>query len=173
MHHFFESRLAAALLALTGTVGAVIPLFQPDRPEASQIIDPIWPTEIDSQPVHELELGTDEARFARGFPGRIKRMTDGQRIYILRWVTQPTRKLHPAADCFRGLGYAIRPQAPIRDGADREWGCFAATSGEVSLRIRERITDASGRSWTDVQAWYWAAALGRSVGPWWATTVVE
>jgi len=42
------------------------------------------------------------------------------------------------------------------------------------LLVRERIYEAAGeRSFTDVSSWYWAAVLGRSVGPWWAILIAE
>jgi hypothetical protein len=48
-----------------------------------------------------------------------------------------------------------------------------AERGAERLRIRERIIDAGGATWTDISSWYWAALLGRSRGPWWAVTVIE
>jgi hypothetical protein len=41
------------------------------------------------------------------FPGAIARMTDGQGVFVLRHVASPTRMLHPAADCYRALGYRV------------------------------------------------------------------
>jgi len=35
----------------------------------------------------------------------------------------------------------------------------------------ERIEDARGLAFTDASAWFWAAQLGRSTGPWQAITV--
>jgi hypothetical protein len=53
------------------------------------------------------------------------------------------------------------------------WGAFEATRGPERVIVKERITDESGKYWTDVSAWYWAALLGQTDGPWWAYTVVE
>ncbi len=71
-----------------------------------------------------LPLSDREQRFVSGFPGRIARFTDGKREIIVRWVTRETRMLHPAADCFRGMGYAIRPLPIYIDERGRHWGSF-------------------------------------------------
>jgi len=39
------------------------------------------------------------------------------------------------------------------------------------VRVCERIEDARGLAFTDASAWFWAAQLGRSTGPWRAVTV--
>lgn len=114
-----------------------------------------------------------EARFAKGFPGQIGVFTDGTRTYVARWINSPTRKLHPASDCLRALGYAVKPM-PIFASADgTRWGTSTAQHDAESLRVFERIIDCAGREWTDVSAWFWAAALGHSAGPWWAVTIFE
>ena len=41
------------------------------------------------------------------------------------------------------------------------------------IRVCERIVDAGGVAFTDTSAWYWAAASGRSSGPWQAVTVAR
>lgn len=131
-----------------------------------------WPREFEGRALRPLALGAVEQRFAAQFPGAIGRFTDGRRTVILRRVREPTRMLHPAADCFRGLGYAIGDERLERtpDGLRR---CFAATTVDGRLRVCERIVDARGVVYTDASSWYWAAALGRSDGPWLATTVAE
>lgn len=117
--------------------------------------------------------GEREARFAAGFPGKIGAFTDGERTYVVRWVRTPTRKLHPAADCLRALGYHVSPTPIFAEANGARWGTSRAQRSQEELRVRERIVDSSGRMWTDVSAWYWSAALGRSVGPWWAVTIFE
>ena len=47
----------------------------------------------------------------------------------------------------------------------------AARPGET-FDVCERIFDHDGNAWTDVSAWYWAATMGQSAGPWWAVTRV-
>jgi len=74
-------------------------------------------------------------------------------------------------DCFQGVGYEVSPLPMRVDEAGARWSCFAATRGEERLRVCERIYDETGRSWTDVSAWYWAAAMGTQTrAPWWAVT---
>ena len=202
-------------------------------------------------PVRPLALSAVEQRFADRFPGSIARLTDGRQIVVLREVAQPTRMLHPAADCFRALGYRIegerlelaaRANAPatapraqpaqrndtaapllqtvalrvtnrlspgnVGDALGDAWGdtphvssgamqtaapgdgqvlaatrpasttpnlqrCFTARKGDVALRVCEQIEDAHGQCFADTSAWYWAAALGRSTGPWRAVTVTQ
>lgn len=97
----------------------------------------------------------------------------GRREYIIRWITRPTRRLHPAADCLRGASHTIETQALWRDESGRAWRCFVALRGGERLQIRERIHDADGGAWTDVSAWYWSASLGKSAGLWWAITTAQ
>jgi hypothetical protein len=120
-----------------------------------------------------LELTAQERLFGRDFPGHIARFTDGSREIIIRWVQRPTRRLHPAADCLKGVGYEVTPRPIRRDHEGRQWGCFDATRQHKRLRVCERIGDGQQRSWSDVSSWYWAAMLQRTEGPWWAMTVAE
>jgi hypothetical protein len=99
--------------------------------------------------------------------------TDGDRTILLRWVARETRKLHPAAHCLRGLGYAVRPGPVWRDAAGRNWGTTRAVRGGAVWTVRERICDTAGSEWTDVSAGWWDAWRGRNAGPWWAATVFE
>ncbi|HEX8495399.1 MAG TPA: hypothetical protein VF658_21480 [Pyrinomonadaceae bacterium] len=157
---------------------ALIPLLPgqsgPRVGEASSAVFPGWPTHFEGRALTALPLTEREQRFGRDFPGRIARFTDGQREVIVRWVTEPTRKLHPASDCFKGIGYQVRPLPLHVDETGARWGSFNASRGNEKLRVRERIyTDAQGGSWADVSAWYWAAFSEKSTGPWWALTIAE
>ena len=120
-----------------------------------------------------LALSAVEQRFAAHFPGRITRLTDGEQLLVLRDVSTPTRMLHPAADCYRGLGYRIEQARLERDAEGLLWRCFIAERGGVKTRVCERIVDANGASFTDTSSWYWAAQLGRSSGPWLAITTAR
>ena len=118
-----------------------------------------------------LALSEVERRFAKQFPGSVARMTDGTQVLVLRTVTQPTRMLHPATDCYRGLGYRIRDEQ-LEEQTDHErWRCFVAERAGQRVRVCERIEDAQGQGFTDASAWYWASIAGRSSGPWKALTV--
>jgi hypothetical protein len=130
-----------------------------------------WPTHFRDQPLTQLPLSELEQRFARRFPGAIARFTDGERVLIVREVQRPTRQLHPASDCFAGLGYAVSRPRPVVDADGLQWSCFTATRGDLARRVCERIHDRDGRGWTDTSSWFWAAQYGG--GPWRATTVVE
>ncbi len=133
-----------------------------------------WPHEWDGRTLRPLATTPVEQRFATRFPGAIGRFSDGERVLVLRSVTQPTRMLHPAADCFRGLGYGIANTRLERDTQKRLWRCFEATApnGE-RLRVCERIEAPDGSAFIDPSSWFWAASLGQSSGPWRAVTVVE
>jgi hypothetical protein len=130
-----------------------------------------WPTHFRDQPLTPLPLTELEERFARRFPGAIARFTDSERVLILREVHRPTRQLHPASDCFAGMGYAVGRPRPVVDADGTQWSCFIATRDGSALRVCERIEDRDGRGWTDTSSWFWAAQYGG--GPWRATTVVE
>lgn len=133
-----------------------------------------FPTEFEGRALTRLELTERERRFGAGFPGETRRFTDGEREIIIRFVAEATRKLHPAADCFQGVGYEVRPLPMRVDEAGARWSCFAATRDEERLQVCERIHDETGGSWTDVSAWYWSAAMStRTRPPWWATTVAS
>ncbi len=133
-----------------------------------------WPSTWDGAPLRPLALSEVEHRFAQRFPGAVARMTDGQAVFVLRHVASPTRMLHPAADCYRALGFRVAQVRLENDAQQRLWRCFSAARkhGET-LRVCERIVDADGRAFTDTSAWYWAAAAGQSQGPWQAVTVAS
>jgi len=133
-----------------------------------------WPSEWEGNPLRPLALSDVEHRFADRFPGAIARMTDGRQMLVMRRVDTPTRMLHPAADCYRALGYGIAQARLEQDVHARLWRCFVAERhGEQKLRVCERIVDAQGAAFTDTSAWYWAAASGRSNGPWQAVTLAR
>ena len=147
------------------------------RPPAAQTASATareWPNTWDGAPLRPLALSDVERRFADRFPGAIARLTDGRQTLVLREVHLPTRMLHPAADCYRALGYRIEQARLERDAEARLWRCFVTqASGAHKLRVCERIVDAEGAAFTDTSAWYWAAASGRSRGPWQAVTLAS
>ncbi len=133
---------------------------------------PGWPAAFEGQPLRETPLSEQETAFNLAFPGRIGRFTNGSRIVILRWVARPTHRVHSAADCLRSAGWRIRP-LPLHTTGGERWSVVEAQRGRLRLRVRERCADAAGGQWSDVAAWFWAAVLGRSHGPWWVVTLVE
>jgi hypothetical protein len=168
-----QSRASARVLLLVCLVAAMVPLLVPRPQPAIMGNFPGWPSSFAGKPLRALPLGPIEQRFAADFPGRIARFTDGEHEFVIRWVSQETRKLHPASDCFRGSGYSVTPKPLLVETDGARWGTFLATRGKQRLDIRERIYDAAGRQWTDVSAWYWSATTGKSTGPWWAVTIAS
>ncbi|HXC57868.1 MAG TPA: hypothetical protein VN645_01045 [Steroidobacteraceae bacterium] len=162
-------RLALLLVLITS---AALPFV---TGQASQGEPPLraqheWPLEFDGQPLRPLALSAVEQRFAEQFPGRIGRFSSTDGAITLRIAERPTRMLHPATDCYRGLGYRIRDTRLERDAKSQLWRCFTAWRDGKAVRVCERIEAGNGEAFTDTSAWYWAAALGRSKGPWLAVT---
>jgi hypothetical protein len=131
-----------------------------------------WPARFEGRPILPMVAAPEDALLARGFPGHVARFSDGRRQIVLRQLGAATRRLHPASDCFRAIGYDIEP-APMRLTPDGAASCFTARRGERTLRACERIRDSSGASWPDISSWYWAALLGHGKGPWLASLTVE
>jgi hypothetical protein len=131
------------------------------------------PAQWEGKPLRPLVLTDVERRFAGQFPGRIDRMTDGDNILVMRTVLKPTRMLHPAADCYRGVGWRVEHIRLQLDDDRLLWRCFDARRGGTGLRVCERIVDAQGRAFTDASSWYWAALMEQSQGPWQALTVAR
>lgn len=164
--------LCAVLLPVCMLWGAVATWAQP-RPATPQAAGFELPSQWQGQPLRPLALSEVEQRFARQFPGTLARMTDGREVLVLRAVHRPTRMLHPAADCYRGLGYRIASEQLQLDSERRLWRCFEAMRAGQRLKVCERIVDAQGAGFTDASAWYWAALLGQSHGPWQAITIAS
>jgi len=162
---------ASVVFMLLCALAASAPLWSYD-PQDTHVEFAGWPTHWEGRSLTPLPLTLLEKRFAQDFPGGIARFSDGEQEIILRYITTPTRKLHPAADCFVATGYAISAQRIYVDGAGHRWSQFHATH-QTKLQVRERIFDESGNQYTDVSAWYWAAVRGNTAPPWWAVTVAE
>jgi hypothetical protein len=132
-----------------------------------------WPKSFEGHSLRQQELSGKELDFAKGFPGKIARFSDGSREIIIRWVTVRTRKLHPASDCFRGMGYTVQNLPLYVDQEHREWNNLEASLGDIHLHVRELIFDDHGSNWSTASSWYWAVLLGKTEGPWWAVTIAE
>lgn len=154
----------------------LLPLLRPEAVRADAGTSTAFtetPQVWQGRALRPLALSAVEQRFASHFPGRITRLTDGEQLLVLRDVSSPTRMLHPATDCYRGLGYRIEQARLERDAEGLLWRCFVAERDGVKTRVCERIVDANGGSFTDTSSWYWAAQLGRSSGPWLAITTAR
>jgi hypothetical protein len=134
---------------------------------------PGWPTHYEGRALTEMALTPREVEFVRDFPGRVGRFSDGRREIIVRWVGTPTRRLHSAADCFRGIGYGVTPMPVRKDAAGQAMGCFRASHRGDDMMVCEVIRDERSESWPDVSAWYWNAMLGSTRAPWWSFVVAE
>jgi hypothetical protein len=170
---------AAVALVMTALLAALAPMLDRGlhRHDASDEAFPGWPRQFEGRTLRQLALTGREAGFVAGFPGRVGRFHDGRREIIIRWVNKPTRLLHPAADCFKGIGYAITPLPARRSRDGHLMSCFRAVRGKDALTVCELIRGAQGEgaseSWPDVSAWYWSALLGTSSAPWWSYVVAE
>jgi len=132
-----------------------------------------WPDKFEGRSLQRLPITEKEQGFSQGFPGKIARFTDGSREIIMRYIEQPSRKLHPSADCLRGAGYTVDSQPIKRDQTGELWGCVLAKKNNLNYRVCERIFDQSGNSWYDVSSWFWSVLLKNSQGPWLAITIAE
>ncbi len=168
---FRESALVlAATLLIISISWPALPRGREDVSRASGIEPAVeWPLVVEGERLRPLAMGDIERRFAARFPGAIGRFASEDATWILRRVDRPTRMLHPATDCFRAAGYSIRDEQ-LSLGSHGLRRCFKAENEGGQFLVCERIVGADGESFTDTSAWYWAAALGRSRGPWLATT---
>ncbi len=166
----FAACLLLAVAALAAGLAPLVVRRSAAAPHADAF--PGWPAVLDGRPLRELPMSAREAAFARDFPGRIGRFTDGEREIVLRWVATATRRLHPAADCFRGLGYRIETR-PVRLSPGGEaMSCFLARGAREAYRVCERITNAGGGdSYPDVSSWYWHALWSGDGAAWWSIVV--
>ena len=166
------NQLSGLLLAIA--LAACSPLLAPRiQGESREHAVPAWPHELDGKPLVSVNLGEDERRLLGSFPGAVARFSDGERELLMRWVTQPTRRLHPAEDCYRGWGFEVA--APRVRAADdgSPWRCFTASRSGETREVCEQIRDSDGRHFTDVSSWYWAATLDPASRPWLVTTVAK
>ncbi len=172
VRYFLVLCVAAAFAPLAANLIHTAPIKQHKQHKQQQDTFPGWPKTFENRSLTQLPLTSLEERFQKEFPGHIARFTDGNREIILRWIHQGSRRLHPASDCFKANGYALISQ-PLRTVGSERWSTFIASRGNENLFMSERIVDQVGNQWSDASAWYWAAQLGQSSGPWWAVTVAE
>ena len=140
------------------TLAALTPIF-PLRSKQSDVANlrvafSHWPAQFEGHALRSLPLTEREQRFGRDFPGHIGRFTDGNREVIIRWVSEATRRLDPAADCFESIGFSTRALPLHVDGGGSRWSSFIATRGKERLRVLEKNFTNSGESSTDVSSWY-------------------
>ena len=154
-------------------LAAIAPLFasHPGGAKTSAVTLPAWPHEFDGRPLVPVALTPEQSRLLRDFPGAAARFSDGERDILMRWVTRPTRRLHPAEDCYRGWGFEVAASKIRSDRDGRRWRCFEVTRDGVTRHVCEQISDGDGGNYTDVSSWYWDATLQRTQAPWLVVTV--
>jgi exosortase/archaeosortase family protein len=132
-----------------------------------------WPDQLEGRHLAPRPLSKQETAFVQNFPGSIAKFSDGQGEVIFRKVYIPTRQLHPISECLRATGFKIGQESLVEDKSGARWNRVVATMDRRTLNVDEKITDTSGHSWPTIQAWYWAAILGQSKGPWFSITKIR
>lgn len=163
-------RIAFAMALCLALLAPLLP--GSSLPQAPGAEFPGWPAKIDGVTLRPLPPGPQDEYFARDFPGKVARFAAGGKQVVVRWVSSPTRRLHPAAHCFTGAGYQIRPLPMGEIGAGRA-SCFSASRAGEVLRVCEMLSDGAGASWPDVSSWYWQAVAAPAGASWWSYVIVE
>jgi hypothetical protein len=164
---------AARWLLMSMALAAITPLFATGHARSTAVDSalPDWPHEFDGRPLRQLPLTAEQQRFLGDFPGAVAHFSDGERDILMRWVNQPTRKLHPAEDCYRAWGFTVGAAHIRADRDGSQWRCFTVSRDGVTRQICEQIRDSEGAHFTDVSSWYWSATLQHTPAPWLVTTV--
>jgi hypothetical protein len=111
---------------------------------------------------------------------RIESFREGRHEFRLCHIAEPSRRVHPAEECYRATGWKVRALPmrilPARDtgvlsGALR-WGCFEATRRTERVEVCETFVDAQGRSWSDAGSWWWSTMFSRGAAPWLGVVMV-
>lgn len=165
-------RVLTPVTLLVLIAAAAGPLLRSEAPIVAKqglLPESRWPTEFNEVRLQQLPLDQSERRFVESFPGEVRKYAAGGSELIVRALSTATRKLHPAADCLRAVGYTVRPAKAEQTIAGAIRGCVDAVGANGKFRVCEHIEDAQGRTFSDVSSWYWAAVMGDSVGPWMST----
>ena len=161
------------VFVLSCLLAALAPFCPKQETKIDLTTFPGWPKKFRNCSLSPISLSEKEIAFFRRFPGKTAKFVSGNTKLVLRFVTTRTRRLHPAAHCYRGIGYETTPRPLWVDEKGQRWGCTRATHQDGTLYIYERLWDNRGHSWSDVSSWYWASLLGRSSAPWWTATIVS
>jgi hypothetical protein len=162
-------RIIPYLLACV--IAALVP-FKEHKNEASYEEFTGWPKEFEGQELIPISIDAKlQSMLSKNFNGKVGYFLNGTDEVVIRWVSHPSRSVHPATDCFQASGYKIRDEELCRDSQNELWRCFTATHKNENYNVRERIIDSEGNSWSDVSSWYWAATLQKTSGPWWLYTI--
>ncbi len=167
-----QTRILFLIICLCATVAPVL-RGNEKHTTHSDAQFPGWSEAINLSEVNKEPLTEREKAFEKGFPGRIARFTKAHTDIVVRWLYRRSRKLHPANDCFRGMGYSITPMRPVRDETGHQWSRFKATKGKESVYVFERIYNSKGRSWSTVSEWNWYTLWKDAQPPWWCITIIS
>jgi hypothetical protein len=176
---FMDTRISKiarwSLLLLSALCAGLSPLLVPSHGSTlgTDELFPGWPITYEGKTLQALSLSDKEEAFTRNFPGKVARFSDGHREIIIRWINSPTRRLHPAVDCFKGSGHSITNSPVFNNAKGDAMGCFIAEKGSQRLKVCEYLEDQQGNTWSDVSAWYWSAMFNPKNGDWWSYVVAE
>jgi exosortase/archaeosortase family protein len=149
------------------------------RPFTSKVVEPrdefpeAWPSTFENTTLVEIAPHESGAVFLKTFPGAVKIFRCGEDTIIVRYIAQPTRKLHASVECFRAAGWSVSRQGLVTHDDGSLWASAEAYRNGRHLRLEERIIGTGSGSWTDPSAWFWDAAVRGAEGPWWAFTRIR
>ena len=166
---------------ITCAVAGLVPFVhhssaQPAHPVAGQLLNTFQGASL--SPVAMTE---GEEKFYADFPGMTGYFAvdgrSGESVF-LRYTEAPTRKLHPAENCYRANGYETRfrdnvlASVPELSDEDLKWSEFTIVDKGRPFRVRQCVVSlSSGRAWADIPAWYWQTTFSSDdIGPWLAVT---
>ena len=159
-------------LVIVCLVAGLVPLlpWRTDATASSNEAAREWPEPFRS--MKQGELTDAERRFAAGV--QMGRFHQDGCDWLVRWIRDASRRVHPAEECYRATGWRVQPRlsqvSAVSDtrlpAQPRNWGCFAARRGAETVEVCQTIIDENGRSWSDVGSWWWSATFGKSKGPW-------
>jgi len=146
----------------------------PERaPAVGRLEFPGWPDSFEGRPWTRVRRPDGPAKVFAPLAIASAVFCQDERKVVLRWIPSPTRRMHPAADCFRARGYGVECGRLVRDAHGFTWSEFTVGREGESWRVRERLYSESGETWTDASAWFWSVWRRPGSGPWWAVTAVE
>lgn len=98
-----------------------------------------------------------EQEFAHKFPGRLETYQHASGILIFRQVQGATRKLHNTSTCLSASGFKLTQPEFTTDPQGRTWEHYQARNAKNQLEVKTIIMDETGKSWTNVEEWFWSA----------------
>lgn len=149
-------------------------LIMPQHAASAAVVEqPEWPTTLDGTILIPIPLTERDKQYLEDFPGTFARFKNGEREVLIRYVTKPTRKLHPVSDCLRGMGYSVRPIAARLNTDGQILSCVRAEGFGSPKRVCEYISDLHKNTFADPSSWFWSSTLGKSKGPWFDISFIE